>query len=207
MKLGYPISPSGRPEFPPFVQWSEENALLSPPECEAVIRLGESLPLAAAGVGSPTNNRVDPHVRQVAMRSLQFDEDCEWLFERIARRVRWANDAYYNFELVGLVEPPQFLRYTEAQTADGVAGHYKWHQDFGADAMACRKLSVVINLSRPEEYAGCRLTLMTHEEFEIPYRGQGEGVVFPSWTPHCVTPLDRGTRYALVCWVHGPPFR
>jgi predicted 2-oxoglutarate/Fe(II)-dependent dioxygenase YbiX len=31
--------------------------------------------------------------------------------------------------------------------------------------------------------------------------------MFPSWTPHCVSNITRGTRYALVAWVHGTPFR
>lgn len=203
---GYPFQPIGRPELTPYVQWSGENAMFSRPECEAIIKLGEYVPLAAASVGSPTNFRVDPEVRQVAMRTISFEEDCSWLFQRIAQRVKWANEAHYRFDLVGLIEAPQFLRYSEAEGA-APAGHYGWHQDFGADAMSCRKLSVVVNLSPPADYAGCRLRMMTHEDFEVPIFGQGEAVAFPSWTPHCVTPLERGTRYALVCWIHGQPFR
>lgn len=206
MHYGFPITPSGRAGYPPYTQWSGENRFLSPPECEALIRLGESIPLGPASVGNPSNHRVDSGVRQVSMRALNFEEECEWLFQRIVQRAKWANEAHYGFDLVGLVEPPQFLRYTEAEGTQP-AGHYDWHQDFGAEAMACRKLSLVINLSRPQDYAGCRLTLMTHEEFQIPYREQGDAVAFPSWTPHCVTPLDRGIRYALVCWIHGPPYR
>jgi PKHD-type hydroxylase len=34
----------------------------------------------------------------------------------------------------------------------------------------------------------------------------GEGFVFPSFTPHCVTPVTSGIRYSLVMWSYGPKF-
>ena len=33
-----------------------------------------------------------------------------------------------------------------------------------------------------------------------------EIVFFPSWMPHMVTPVTKGTRKTLVGWVHGPDF-
>jgi hypothetical protein len=34
----------------------------------------------------------------------------------------------------------------------------------------------------------------------------GTVIVFPSYLAHCVTPVTKGVRWALVGWVHGPSF-
>lgn len=203
---GYPILLSPNSEFPGHIQWSGENPLLSPPECRELIAVGEKKGLRPAAVGNPEDSRVDTNIRKVDAATLLF-EDAPWLYERLAVRVKSANDQYYRFDLVGLTEPVQLLRYTAAKTADEKPGHYGWHQDFGAGYMANRKLSVVVQLSQPETYKGCRLRMMSHFEQEVPYVGQGEAVMFPSWTPHHVTPIEEGVRYALAIWVHGPRFR
>jgi PKHD-type hydroxylase len=31
--------------------------------------------------------------------------------------------------------------------------------------------------------------------------------LFPSFVLHRVTPVTKGTRYSLVAWVSGPPFK
>lgn len=200
------IRPPERPAFPSHVQWSAENAMLSQPECEWIIARGEQMPLGQASVGTPTEHRVDPATRCVAMTP--FDtEDSAWLYERIAQRVGWANDAMYQFDLSGLIEPIQFLKYTPAQ-GELPNGHYTWHVDFGEGAMATRKLSLVIQLSPGHAYDGCEFRMYSDRgPQELGYRGQGEAFMFPSWTPHSVAPITRGVRYALVAWVHGPRFR
>ena len=38
-------------------------------------------------------------------------------------------------------------------------------------------------------------------------RPQGSMIVFPSYTYHCVTPVTKGTRYSLVLWANGEPFK
>ena len=44
-----------------------------------------------------------------------------------------------------------------------------------------------------------------HEVEEI--RPQGSIIVFPSYVYHQVTPVTRGTRYSLVLWSLGQPFK
>ena len=76
-----------------------------------------------------------------------------------------------------------------------------------------RKISVTINLNEPEEYEGGNLkfdfgnhtTKKFHEVTEI--RPQGSIIVFPSFLPHCVTPVTKGTRYSLVLWCLGEPWK
>ena len=77
-----------------------------------------------------------------------------------------------------------------------------------------RKISVTVNLNKPGEYDGGNLKFdfgphATGERFleceEI--RPQGSIIVFPSYVHHQVTPVTKGTRYSLVLWCLGKPFR
>lgn len=200
------IRPPERPAFPTHIQWSGAHALLSRPECEWLCSRGESRPLQFASVGTPTVQRVDLGTRCVESTTLE-GEDCDWLYDRIADRIALGNRDYFDFDLTGLIEPIQFLKYT-AGKEERPDGHYSWHVDFGEGAMATRKLSVVIQLSPGTAYDGADFTMISANGREtLPYRGQGDCFVFPSWTPHMVAPITRGVRYALVCWVHGPRFR
>ena len=78
-----------------------------------------------------------------------------------------------------------------------------------------RKLSMTINLNEPGDYDGGNLKFdfgsnredghQIHEVEEI--RPQGSIIVFPSYQYHCVTPVTRGTRYSLVLWCLGEPWK
>ena len=77
-----------------------------------------------------------------------------------------------------------------------------------------RKLSMTLNLNKPGEYEGGNLKFdfgphaggkRFHECTEI--RPQGSLIVFPSFVYHQVTPVTRGTRYSLVLWSLGEPFK
>jgi PKHD-type hydroxylase len=203
---GYPIPLTPGEGFVDHVQWSGDNPMLSPPECREIISIGEaSGRLTKAYVGNPDESRIDETIRLVDACSLSQAE-VPWLYERIAERVRLANDKYYKFDLVGLMEPVQLLRY-KGNVESKENGHYGWHQDYGNDYMANRKLSLVIQLSNPEDYKGGQFHWMTHVEWESRYTNIGDAMMFPSWTPHRVLPITEGTRYALAVWIHGPRLR
>jgi PKHD-type hydroxylase len=76
-----------------------------------------------------------------------------------------------------------------------------------------RKISMTINLNAPGEYEGGNLKFdfgphaenRYHECEEI--RPQGSVIIFPSFVHHCVTPITKGTRYSLVLWTCGEPFK
>jgi PKHD-type hydroxylase len=207
-KIGYFITPKGLTRgFPSHVQWSGSNAMFSPPDCDALIAYGERVGFTRAAVGAPSETRVDDNYRRADAQTIPFGDEFNWLYERVSNRVNYANLEHYDFDLTGLREPFQILKYTAPAKEGDIPGHYDWHQDFGSSYMGSRKISVVINLSDPAEYDGCRLVIKTDREEELAYVGKGEGAMFPSWTPHMVTSITRGTRYALVAWVHGAPFR
>jgi len=77
-----------------------------------------------------------------------------------------------------------------------------------------RKLSVTISLSDPSTYKGgnLRFDFGPHAEKQRFYtckeiRPKGSIIVFPSHLYHQVTPVTLGTRYSLVCWNLGAPFK
>lgn len=211
----FPFSPPERAFQPPYVQWAAPQPFLSPPECEVLRRLGESKPLGAGLIGNGTNDgfRLDPGYRHVQTRALTIDEGLGWLYERIRDRVMAVNEQHYRFDLTGIEEGIQFLRYDAPASDDVPPGHYNWHQDFGGGRSSLRKLSLVIQLSEPRHYQGGRLRLFTDCDFEpqgpsgAPLINEGEAVLFPSWTPHMVAPVTAGLRYSLAAWVCGPQFR
>jgi PKHD-type hydroxylase len=121
--------------------------------------------------------------------------------------------AGYGFELHGLdpADPPAVMRYREG-------GHFDWHLDNAAGfaPVNSRKLSFTLQLSPPEAYEGGDLeiapwadSLGVHPDAarRAVARQQGQLIVFPSFLCHRVLPVTRGTRHALVGWLHGPPFR
>jgi PKHD-type hydroxylase len=77
-----------------------------------------------------------------------------------------------------------------------------------------RKLSLTINLNNSSEYTGGNLKFDfgPHTDGErfvecTENRDQGSMIIFPSYTYHCVTPVTSGTRYSLVLWCLGKPFK
>jgi hypothetical protein len=77
-----------------------------------------------------------------------------------------------------------------------------------------RKISMTCNLNIPGDYEGGNLKFdfgnhaensRYHECEEI--RPQGSVICFPSFLPHCVTPVTSGTRYSLVLWSLGEPWK
>ncbi len=121
-------------------------------------------------------------------------------------------------------ESIQFTRYEEGQ-------FYGWHSDAGlqtqykpvsagncADGLVqdflnekielIRKLSVVVQLSDPEDYEGGNLQIMSEDgkSYFAP-RQRGTVIVFDSRSQHRVLKVTKGVRKSLVAWVVGPRWR
>ena len=105
----------------------------------------------------------------------------------------------YQFNLSGY-EKAQLTRYDKDD-------FYGWHQDSGYDQEEWngRKLSAILQLSKPEDYEGCELQLFNGDDDleELPIKNQGSVIVFRSEEWHRVTPLVKGVRYSLVFWANG----
>lgn len=121
-----------------------------------------------------------------------------WLLKRVGEVVSTINEAHFGFHLEAMQEPLQYARYA-------LGDHFDWHVDMGEGNR--RKLSLSVQLSEPHEYEGGELVVQLGSRVETMDAARGAVIAFPSWVPHCVTPVSAGTRRALVVWAHGPAFR
>lgn len=194
------------PELPHFEPYYRYERAFSPPECEAMIHAAQASGFSpgSIGIGIGQTPIVDPNYRMADSARL-LDENLPWAFDRVRERVEWANQEY-RFDLHGLFEDLGVMRY-DAPAGDKPGGHYRWHQDFGGGIYSRRKVSVVALLTEPDEFEGGDLVLFTDGEKKANLQYRGDLVLFPSWVPHCVTPVTRGRRHSLVAWVSGPRFR
>lgn len=181
--------------------WRVYEGALSPEECDQVIEDMKEVESWTGGVvrgDDAEESEVNDQIRNVSIKTVGY-EHCSWIYDKLNQLV-WDANQYYRYDLVGFMEQMQLLHYGE----DINGGHYNLHQDHGPGALSTRKLTVIVQLTDPELYEGCETEVMCSGF--VP-KGKGDVVVFPSYTPHHVTPLTKGERNALVVWVNGPPFR
>lgn len=101
------------------------------------------------------------------------------------------------------------IQYAEYHASEG--GKYDWHHDvwWNNPQPFDRKISLVIQLSNPEDYEGGEFEF--GQEFpQVPkevFLPRGSVLAFPSFIQHRVTPVTKGMRRSLVSWVEGPKFR
>jgi len=125
------------------------------------------------------------------------NSDSQWFFSKMAHIAASLNSKYYKFSITGFGEMAQFGNYTSSDQ-----GTYNWHQDFSAETS--RKLSLILQLSNPNEYEGGNLEIMGAQ---APKKERGLVIAFPAWTQHRVTPVIKGSRQTVVLWASGEPFR
>ena len=141
-----------------------------------------------------------------------------WLYRYIHHYVYVANyNSGWNYQW-SVSENAQFTKYKLNQ-------FYDWHCDSWKEPYSdkegnqlqgkIRKLSITCSLSDPKDYKG--------GEFEFRFQNDKEGeivdqvcteimpkgsiVVFPSFIYHRVKPVTEGTRYSLVMWNCGEPWK
>lgn len=176
----------------------------SPPEIDEIIRVGQSKVLVQGQIGGTTEEIVtDLNYRNVLTSPLEYN-DAPWLFDRMVGAIASCNRDFWSFDIGGLFENMNFLQYdSDAEKP----GKYDWHQDIGNGFSSLRKISTVTQLSEITDYDGGRLHIFSNADNECVNNERGTTLMFPSYLPHCVTPLTRGRRFSLVSWVTGPAFR
>jgi PKHD-type hydroxylase len=109
---------------------------------------------------------------------------------------------FYNWHIdsgLSIHYKPQFM--------DG--NHPEKYQDFiNTNCESIRKLSVVVQLSNPEDYQGGNLQIMDEngKSYFVP-RKKGTIIIFDSRANHRVLKVKSGVRKSLVCWVCGPRWK
>lgn len=177
------------------------NNFLSSKECDQILSDAADFKLMPATLADMS---VSTLVRDCKFAFFDRDEKWGWVYDRIQDFITLGNDRYFKFDIIGF-EPIQFVVY------DTVGSHYELHIDSGneyRDSDLVRKLSFTIQLTDPDEYQGCDLEFFRSvDNYVAAARSRGSITVSSSFVPHRVTPLETGTRAAIVGWIYGPPFR
>ena len=140
--------------------------------------------------------------------------DQPWIYNLLKKYIDAANaGAGWNFQW-DWTEMLQFTKYDVGQ-------FYDWHPDqhhyvYPADDTnenmrgKYRKLSTTLLLNDPKEFTGGELEFhfnRTETKVAEELSTRGTLVVFPAFVYHRVREVTEGTRYSLVSWSIGAPFR
>lgn len=173
------------------------DAFFTDEQCAEVIRIGESLKKEPAKVGNTTGN-LNEEIRRSNVSWIGPEHAPKEFFAYIESLVQDNNEKFFKFDIIGM-ESLQYSVYDSAYM-----GHYSWHTDTSKNNGDMRKISISILLSDPSEYEGGRFLFNQFGTVTDAYEKKGRAILFPSWIPHCVTPVKRGVRKSLVGWVVGP---
>ena len=194
--------------------------------CDDIVRYGKSLQDQMALTGGygnrPLNKKETKNLKKKRNSDIVWMND-RWIYKEIQPYINQANiNAGWNFEW-NWSESCQFTKYTKGQ-------FYDWHCDSwekpydrkdpnNPEHGKIRKLSMTCQLTDGSEYKGGELEFDfrnydPHMRDESKHKVQckeilpkGSIIVFPSFVWHRVKPVVSGTRYSLVVWHLGKPFR
>lgn len=139
-------------------------------------------------------------IRRSKVTWLDANFENRWVYEALGERIISVNANHFHFDLFGFGEQIQLSKYDSQNL-----GYYDWHHDMSADVD--RKVSVTLQLSDPDSYEDGDLELFEVGGPVKTERTRGAMVLFPSYKMHRVTPVTKGVRHSLVCWLSGPPWR
>jgi PKHD-type hydroxylase len=196
--ISQPLNPSWIFEVDKVHGWAFWNNLFTPEECRQIIDHANQYEKRMSGIN--VNAELDKVIRDSKTVWIYPNEDTRWMYDRISNIVISLNDTYFKFDIFGMVEGFQFTEY------NAPTGHYGSHTDCILNGII-RKLSIVIQLSDPDDYKGGELELNLSGKPDAMIKDQGTLIMFPSFVLHQVKPITKGTRYSLVGWITGKPFK
>jgi PKHD-type hydroxylase len=174
--------------------WAYWDNVFTPEECAQIIQIGNTkLEPAKICLG-------DSKTIRESQISWLGPQDIKFAYEKIAPIVCSLNERFFKFDLFGMAAGIQFTRY------DSPTGYYGMHIDKLLHS-EIRKLSLTIQLSSPDDYEGGELALQHSKDPTVMSKEQGKMIIFPSYMLHEVRPVTKGTRYSLVAWITGKPFK
>lgn len=173
--------------------------LFTDEECDEICRLAYEQGFAEAKVGRTGDTRVDKACNSSMVCYLHDHLNMSFVYERVRGFVNKANEKFWNFDLFDYGEPFKFAEYKENTGTD-------FHSDItDYCTTGFRKLTIIIQLSREDDYKGGELVV--NGETNIVSRKRGHVIVFPSFLLHKVNQITEGKRCSLVGFAYGPPLR
>lgn len=181
--------------------------------CDHIINTGMLYPAQDGGIGSVDNNTGETtSQKNTSIRNSTI----RWIDIYAHREINLILNDYVNAvnsKLFGFDVSYGFnsLQFTEYDGNGEEKQFYNWHMDCLHDnAVFDRKLSVVVQLSEPEDYEGGVFEI---DDVARPYplntslfQPRGSILIFPSYIKHRVLPVTKGVRRSLVTWYNGPKF-
>jgi PKHD-type hydroxylase len=189
--------------------------------CDEIVRYAKSIKDKMAVTGEFREPKTLDEIKDLKKKR---DSDVVWLneswiYREIQPYIHRANEnAGWNFQW-DCSEHCQFTKYNKGQ-------YYDWHRDGWGESYdtpkspnqhkKIRKLSVTLSLSDEKDYKGGDLEFDFGDTEPSKERAprkcteiysKGSLVVFPSLVWHRVCPVESGTRYSLVMWNLGWPFK
>jgi len=125
-----------------------------------------------------------------------YPQDAQWLFRKIGKLAASRN--IWDLALAAITEPIRIQRYKRGDYSDV-------HSDYDYTSTDRSKLTLIIPLVDPSHWEGGSLEIGNN--LAVPRFERGDAVLFPSFTPHRVTKVTRGSRIVLSAWVSGPSLR
>jgi predicted 2-oxoglutarate/Fe(II)-dependent dioxygenase YbiX len=122
-------------------------------------------------------------------------------FADIRSITKEANEKVFDFNLLGIIDQdyPQIFRYQKDD-------YYDYHVEINPLAPT-RKLSFIVNLSKPEDYEGGEIEFLNTTITNDLYRTQGTIFIFPSFLPYKINKVKSGSLDLIIGHIHGPLFR
>lgn len=174
---------------------------MSPEQCDILVDSAERAGFMEASTNPECETRVSKPGYRKAHEQYFDEEEFEWLYNGLAQTLININHNHFQFDITG-IEPAVLLKYSTSEMS-----HYGWHRDMGGEYSAYRKLTMVVQMTDPEEYVDCNLQYFS-EGINTPENiDKGTMYIFPAWLQHRVMPITSGVRYSLVCWSTGLKFR
>ncbi len=160
------------------------NGVLSPDECETLVREAEAVGFGDAPITTPRGFEMRPQVRNNTRVMVDDHTRARQLWERI---VPWIPVQHRRLHAVGLNERFRFYRYERGQ-------YFQWHRDgsFHRDANEVSLLTLMFYLN--DGYDGGR-TEFVEAPPVVPVRGMA--LLFEHGLVHRGEPVVEGTKYVL----------
>jgi PKHD-type hydroxylase len=187
-------------------EWCYFSKYFNPDYCQGIIdKVGNNY-WQSAKIGV-SNQTLDETLRRSDTTFITADDErFQDLFRELWHLASWANRDWFDLHISKL-DYVQIARY-DADTQ----GEYKKHHDvfwMNSDPKYHRKLTLLIQLTDPNDYSGGEFELSDVNEIPPAHelKQQGTVIIFPSLFPHQAHPVTWGTRYSLAAWFDGPKWR
>lgn len=171
-------------------------------ECDRMMEIRKSLDEHSSRIRNlgEEDTYINPGIRKSNTADWPVDDPGH--INDLYRRVSEVNDQYFGFDVSGIEQPFNIIRY-------GPGDYFKPHADDNmvGGLMTYRKLTASIMMSDGSHIGGAlRLYFGGDRSMANPVQlrlGKGDAVFFAPWVLHEVTEVITGNRYSLVTWLTG----